>query len=84
MRQDNSVQWVWSNTANYSIELGKNNISAVIGTEAKKENGEHLQGYGRGLVIEDLDYRYLDTVTEGKKCEVTMLPLMLWFLTSVR
>ena len=34
-----------SNTANYSIELGKNNISAVIGTEAKKENGEHLQGY---------------------------------------
>ena len=66
VRQDNSVQWVWSNTANYSIELGKNNISAVIGTEAKKENGEHLQGYGRGLVIEDLDYRYLDTVTEGK------------------
>ena len=64
VRQDNSVQW--SNTANYSIELGKNNISAVIGTEAKKENGEHLQGYGRGLVIEDLDYRYLDTVTEGK------------------
>ena len=64
VRQDNSVQWVWSNTANYSIELGKNNISAVIGTEAKKENGEHLQGYGRGLVIEDLDY--LDTVTEGK------------------
>lgn len=44
VRQDNSVQWVWSNTANYSIELGKNNISAVIGTEAKKENGEHLQG----------------------------------------
>ena len=42
VRQDNSVQWVWSNTANYSIELGKNNISAVIGTEAKKENGEHL------------------------------------------
>ena len=25
-----------------------------------------MQGYGRGLVIEDLDYRYLDTVTEGK------------------
>ena len=36
VRQDNSVQWVWSNTANYSIELGKNNISAVIGTDAKK------------------------------------------------
>ena len=66
VRQDNSVQWVWSNTANYSIDFGKNNISVVIGTEAKKENGEHLQGYGRGLVIEDLDYRYLDTVTEGK------------------
>ena len=80
VRQDNSVQWVWSNTANYSIELGKNNISAVIGTEAKKENGEHLQGYGRGLVIEDLDYRYLDTVTEGKSVSVAAISSARFFL----
>ncbi len=66
VREDNSLQWVWSNTVNYMIDFGKHSINAVVGMEAKKEYGEHLQGYGRGLVIEDLDYRYLDTVTEGK------------------
>lgn len=66
VREDNSLQWVWSNTVNYMIDLGKHSINALVGMESKKEYGEHLQGYGRGLVIEDLDYRYLDTVTEGK------------------
>lgn len=66
VREDNSLQWVWSNTVNYMLDFGKHSINALVGMEAKKEYGEHLQGYGRGLVIEDLDYRYLDTVTEGK------------------
>ena len=66
VRNDNSLQWVWSNTVNYMIDFGKHSINALVGMESKKEYGEHLQGYGRGLVIEDLDYRYLDTVTEGK------------------
>ena len=66
VREDNSLQWVWSNTANYMKDFGKHSINALLGMEAKKENGEHVQGYGRGLVIESLDYRYLDTVTEGK------------------
>lgn len=66
VRQDNSIQWVWSNTVNYMKDFGKHSVNALLGMEAKKENGEHLLGYGRGLVIEDLDYRYLDTVTEGK------------------
>lgn len=66
VQEDNSIQWVWSNTVNYSKDFGKNSISGVLGMEAKREYGEHLYGYGRGLVIESTDYRYLDTVTEGK------------------
>lgn len=64
--QDNSLQWVWANTLNYVKDFGKHSINALVGMEAKKEHGESLMGYGRGLVIENLDYRYLDTVTEGK------------------
>lgn len=66
VREDNSLQWVWANTINYAKDFGKHSINALIGMEAKKENGEHVQGYGRGLIIEDLDYRYLDAVTDGK------------------
>ena len=66
VQEDNSIQWVWSNTVNYSKDFGKNSISGVLGMEAKREYGEHLYGYGRGLAIESTDYRYLDTVTEGK------------------
>lgn len=63
VRQDNSMQWIWSNTLNYSLDFGKNSLVALAGMEAKKEYGEHVQGYGQGLVIDDLDYRYLDVVT---------------------
>ena len=66
VEENNSLQWVWSNTVNYTKDFGKNSINAVLGMEAKHEYGEHLYGYGRGLVIENQDYRYLDTVTEGK------------------
>lgn len=66
VRQDNSMQWIWSNTLNYSLDFGKNSLVALAGMEAKKEYGEHVQGYGQGLVIDDLDYRYLDVVTSAK------------------
>ena len=61
-----SLQWIWSNTLNYSFEINKHSVNALVGMEAKKEYGESLSGYGRGLVIEDLDYRYLDAVTSGQ------------------
>lgn len=61
-----SLQWIWSNTLNYSFDINKHSVNALVGMEAKKEYGESLTGYGRGLVIEDLDYRYLDAVTSGQ------------------
>lgn len=61
-----SLQWIWSNTLNYSFDINKHSFNLLAGMEAKKEFGESLSGYGRGLVIEDLDYRYLDAVTSGQ------------------
>lgn len=64
--QNYSLQWIWSNTLNYSFTVNRHSLTALVGMEAKKEYGESLRGYGRGLVIEDLDYRYLDGVTSGQ------------------
>lgn len=66
VRNNQSLQWVWSNTANYLMDIGKSSFNFLLGAEIKRNYGEHLQGYGTGLVIEDKDYRYLDQVTGGK------------------
>lgn len=62
----NNLQWVWSNTLNYTLDINDHSLNAIIGMEAKKEDSESLTGYGKGLVIEDIDYRYLDGVTSGQ------------------
>lgn len=61
-----NLNWVWSNTAAYNFTLGKHYASFLVGMEAKKEHSENLNGYGTGLVIEDIDYRYLDGVSSGQ------------------
>jgi TonB-linked SusC/RagA family outer membrane protein len=64
--QHNSTQWVWSNTLNYTLNRDSHSLNALVGMEAKKEYGEALTGYGTGLAVEDIDYRYLDGVTSGQ------------------
>ena len=66
VRNNQSLQWVWSNTANYLLDLGKHSLNFLAGLEFKKNYGEHVEGYGTGLIIEDMNYRYLDQVTAGK------------------
>ncbi|MGM9766974.1 MAG: SusC/RagA family TonB-linked outer membrane protein [Candidatus Cryptobacteroides sp.] len=58
--------WIWTNQIQYSIDFGKNSLTALLGMEAKKERYDFFHGYGTGLEYEDLDYRYLDAVTSGK------------------
>ena len=58
-----AFNWVWTNTANYSLDLGDHHVSFLLGMEAKKNKVEDLGGYGQGLTSESLDYRYLNTVT---------------------
>lgn len=63
---ESKTDWVWTNTAQYNIDLGKHSLMALVGIESKKYHEESHWGYGTGLVIEDPDYLYLDNVTAGK------------------
>ncbi len=58
-----NLNWVWTNTANYNLELGDHHASFLLGMESKKNNYEDLGGHGQGLMSEETDYRYLNAVT---------------------
>ena len=58
--------WIWTNQIQYSIDFGKNSLTALLGVEAKREQYDFFRSYGTGLEYEDTDYRYLDAVTSGK------------------
>lgn len=58
--------WVWSNTAQYNVDLGKHSLMALVGLESKHYHSEDLNGYGTGLAIEDPNYLYLSGVSAGQ------------------
>ena len=61
-----NVDWVWTNTAQYNIELGKHSLMALAGVEAKKYHSESFYGFGTGLQVEDPNFIYLENVTSNK------------------
>ena len=54
-----NVDWVWTNTAQYNLDINKHSLMALLGVEAKKYHNESFFGYGTGLEIEDPIYLYL-------------------------
>jgi len=62
-----TVDWVWTNTAQYNIDFGKNSVMALLGIESKRNHFEDMSGEGKGLEIEDPNYLYLGNVTSNKK-----------------
>jgi TonB-linked SusC/RagA family outer membrane protein len=61
-----TVDWVWTNTAQYNVDLGKNSIMALVGIESKHNHFEDMYGRGKGLEIEDDNYWYLGNVTSDQ------------------
>ncbi|MDE6341924.1 MAG: TonB-dependent receptor [Muribaculaceae bacterium] len=61
-----TVDWVWTNTAQYSIDFGKNSLMALLGIEAKRNHFEDMWGEGKGLEIEDPNYLYLGNTTYNR------------------
>lgn len=61
-----TVDWVWTNTAQYNIDFSKNSVMALAGVEAKKNHFEDMWGEGRGFGVEFDDYLYLGNATYGK------------------
>lgn len=61
-----TTDWVWTNTAQYNAEFGKNSVMGLVGVEAKRNHFEDMFGEGKGLEIEDPNYLYLGNVTANK------------------
>jgi len=62
-----TVDWVWTNTAQYNVDFGKNSLMALLGIEAKRNHFEDMYGKGKGLEIEDENFWYLGNVTSGQE-----------------
>jgi len=60
------LEWVWTNTANYSLDKGKHSASFLLGAEYKKTNNYTLSGEGEEFALDTRDYVYL-SVAEGTK-----------------
>lgn len=61
-----TVDWVWTNTAQYNIDFGRNSLMALVGVEAKRNHFEDMWGEGKGLEIEDPNYIYLGNTTVNR------------------
>ncbi len=75
-----NTDWVWTNTAQYNIDFGKNSFMALLGVEAKKYHSENLWAYGTDLAIEDENYWYLSGVTAGKNVDSSASNYSMWSL----
>ena len=57
--------WNWSNTLTYKKTIDKHNITALVGTEAYKENGRGLSGSRISYFSDDPNYRTLSSGAAG-------------------
>lgn len=62
----NDREWIWSNTANYNLNIGKNNMNFLLGMESKENSGKWIDGTTEDFIIEDSDYRY-PSAGDGKQ-----------------
>lgn len=61
-----TLEWVWTNTATYSLNKGIHNATFLLGTEAKKNRVDLLRAQATGFAMTSRDYVYVD-VAEGTK-----------------
>lgn len=58
--------WIWTNQAQYSFNIDKHGVVALLGMEAKRDKHDDFWGNGRGLHYENESYQELGTVTSDK------------------
>jgi len=56
---DYNQDWIWSNTANYTLIADKHNINVLAGIESKESINESLGAKRENFIIEALDYLYI-------------------------
>ncbi|MDB5250754.1 MAG: hypothetical protein JWQ40_5148 [Segetibacter sp.] len=61
--QRHRLNWTWSNTVNYSVNLDKSRISFLAGMEAIKNSTQVIQTAKQGFALEDRSYFQLGAGT---------------------
>ena len=63
LRQSNirDLNWVWNNVATYDKQFDRHRITALVGTEAIQNELEQFQASREDFLIDDLDFRFLDS-----------------------
>ena len=63
LTQGHQVNWVWSNTANYELNIKNHRINLLGGIEATKNRSTTFSAAREGFAIEDFDYYQLSAGT---------------------
>ncbi|MDT0607869.1 SusC/RagA family TonB-linked outer membrane protein [Croceitalea rosinachiae] len=62
-RNQQTYNWVWTNTLNYSKTFGDHSINALVGLEANSSTGKSLQVAATGFLFETPDFYLLDNAS---------------------
>ncbi len=62
-KQEHWTKWMWNAVATYNLELGKNRIDLMAGTELNRQDDSYFSGYKEGFSILNPDYMWPDAGT---------------------
>ncbi|MBC7922815.1 MAG: TonB-dependent receptor [Ferruginibacter sp.] len=63
LQQANNLSLTWTNTLNYAFDFGSHRITALLGTEAIRQDNQSFGAFREGFALEDENYYYLDAGT---------------------
>lgn len=56
-----SLGWIFENTLQYKFSIkDTHNFDFLVGTSAKKNTADYMEGQGRNLIFDDFEHAYLD------------------------
>ncbi len=60
-----SSGWIFENTLQYKITIANaHNFDVLVGTSAKKNTSDYMEGQGRNLIFDDFEHAYLDNAKD--------------------
>ncbi|QSW87068.1 TonB-dependent receptor [Flavobacterium endoglycinae] len=60
-----SMGWIFENTLQYKVTIANShNIDVLVGTSAKKNTADYMEGQGRNLIFDDFKHAYLDNAKD--------------------
>ena len=62
-KQEHWTKWMWNAVATYNLELGKNRIDLMAGTELNRQDDINFSGYKEGYTILNPNYMWPDAGT---------------------